>query len=105
MIVTTTNNIEGYKIVKYHGIIFGEVVTGVNILKDFTASITDIFGGRSKGYEDELLVAREQAIEEMKERAKAIGANAIVGVKIDYEILGASNSMMMVICSGTAVTI
>ncbi len=105
MIVTTTNNIEGYKIVKYHGVIFGEVVTGVNIIKDFTASITDIFGGRSRGYEDELLVAREKAIEEMKERAKSMGANAVVGVKMDYEILGASNSMMMVICSGTAVTI
>nr|WP_231724072.1 putative heavy metal-binding protein [Oceanivirga salmonicida] len=105
MIITTTNNIEGHKIVKYHGIIFGEVITGVNFIKDIGAGLRDFFGGRSKGYEDELLTARSQALQELEERAKSIGANAIVGVKMDYEMLGASNNMMMVTCSGTAVVI
>ncbi|WP_156413120.1 heavy metal-binding domain-containing protein [Oceanivirga salmonicida] len=91
--------------VKYHGIIFGEIITGVNFIKDIGAGLRDFFGGRSKGYEDELLTARSQALQELEERAKSIGANAIVGVKMDYEMLGASNNMMMVTCSGTAVVI
>lgn len=103
MIITTTNNIEGKKIREYHGVIFGEVITGVNFVKDIAAGFRDFFGGRSKTYEDELLIAREQALKEMEERAYEIGANAVVGVKMDYEMLGAQGSMMMVTCSGTAV--
>lgn len=105
MITTTTNNIEGYTVKEYKGIVFGEVITGVNFLKDLGANLRDIFGGRSKGYEDELLKARSEAIEEIQSRAKALGANAIIGIKMDYEMLGQTNSMMMVTCSGTAVVI
>ncbi|MCI5997098.1 MAG: heavy metal-binding domain-containing protein [Peptoniphilaceae bacterium] len=105
MIITTTNSVEGYKIVEYKGVVFGEVVTGVNFVKDFGAGLRDFFGGRSKGYEDELTVARDESLEEIMDRAREIGANAIVGLKMDYEVLGASNSMMMVTCSGTAVII
>ncbi|MBF8969820.1 MULTISPECIES: putative heavy metal-binding protein [unclassified Streptococcus] len=103
MIVTTTNAIEGKTVQEYKGIVFGEVITGVNMFKDIGAGLRNVFGGRSKGYEDELKSAREEAIEEMKERAAQIGANAIIGMKMDYEILGADNGMMMVTCSGTAV--
>ena len=105
MIITTTNNIEGYTVKEYKGIVFGEVITGVNFLKDLGANLRDIFGGRSKGYEDELLKARSEAIEEIQSRAIALGANAIIGIKMDYEMLGQTNSMMMVTCSGTAVVI
>lgn len=105
MIITTTNSVEEHRIIKYHGIIFGEVITGVNFIKDIGAGLRDFFGGRSKGYERELTNAREQALEEIKERAKEIGANAVVGLKMDYEMLGVRNNMIMVTCSGTAVTI
>ncbi len=105
MIVTTTNAIEGKKVQDYKGIVFGEVVTGINMFKDIGAGLRNVFGGRSKGYEDELKAAREEAIEEMKERAAQIGATAIIGMKMDYEILGADNGMMMVTCSGTAVIV
>lgn len=105
MIVTTTNTIEGKKVREYKGIVFGEVITGVNMFKDIGAGLRNVFGGRSKGYEDELKVAREEAIEEMKERAAQIGATAIIGMKMDYEILGSDNGMMMVTCSGTAVIV
>ena len=103
MIVTTTPSIEGKKIIEYKGIVFGEVVSGVNFLKDFTAGLRNIFGGRSGSYENELIKARENAIEEMKQRAKSLGANAVVGVDIDYEVLGTDNGMLMVTASGTAV--
>ncbi len=105
MIVTTTPAIEGKKIVDYKGIVFGEVVSGVNFLKDFTAGLRNIFGGRSGSYENELIKARENAIEEMQQRARNLGANAVVGVDIDYEVLGADNGMLMVTASGTAVTV
>ena len=105
MIITTSGNIEGKEIVEYKDIVFGEVVTGVNFLKDFGASFRNIFGGRSKGYEKEFITARREAIEEMKNRAKDIGANAIIGIKMDYEVLGPENGMFLVICSGTAVVI
>lgn len=105
MIVTTTNAIEGTKVQEYKGIVFGEVVTGINMFKDIGAGLRNVFGGRSKGYEDELKAAREEAIEEMKERAAQMGATAIIGMKMDYEILGADNGMMMVTCSGTAVIV
>ena len=105
MVITTTNDIQDKKVVEYKGIVFGEVISGINMFKDMGASLRNIFGGRSKGYEDELLAARENALEEMKTRAAALGANAIIGVKMDYEVLGADNGMLMVTCSGTAVII
>jgi Uncharacterized conserved protein len=105
MILTTTPNIEGKKIYEYLGIVCGEVIIGVNFIKDFGASIRDIFGGRSSSYERELIEARDKALEELQERAIRMGADAIVGIDIDYEILGAKNSMMMVIVSGTAVRV
>lgn len=105
MIVTTTAFIEGKRIVQYHGIVFGEVISGVNMFKDIAASFRNMVGGRSASYEEELQTTRDGAIEEMMQRAKKIGANAIVGVDIDYEMLGADNGMMMVSASGTAVTI
>ena len=103
MIVTTTNTIEGHAIREYCGIVFGEVITGVNMFRDIGATFTNLFGGRSAGYEDELQNARNEALREMCQRAGNIGANAVVGVDIDYEILGANNGMMMVSASGTAV--
>nr|WP_099191323.1 YbjQ family protein [Tepidibacter mesophilus] len=104
MIVSTTNTVEGKKIKEYKGIVFGEVITGVNIVKDFMAGVRDIFGGRSQSYENELVKAREGALAEMKNRASQMGADAIVGVDVDYEVLGQAGSMMMVTVSGTAVT-
>lgn len=105
MITTTTPQVEGYKIVDYKGIVFGEVVNGVDFVKDFAAGLTNFFGGRSGSYEGELIEARENAIREMENRAKQMGANAIVGVDIDYEVLGQANNMLMVTASGTAVVI
>lgn len=103
MIVTTTNSIEGREIASYQGLVYGEVIAGVNFVKDFVAGLSNFFGGRSKTYEEEIIRARESAIEEMKQRAAAMGADAIVGVDLDYEVLGADNGMLMVIASGTAV--
>lgn len=103
MIITTTSSIEGKEIVEYKGIVFGEVITGVNIFKDIGAGLRNIFGGRSQGYENELLQAREEAINEMRDRAARMGANAVVGVDVDYEVLGTDNGMLMVSVSGTAV--
>ena len=105
MIITTTNEIQDKKVMEYKGIVFGEVISGINMFKDMGASLRNIFGGRSKGYEDELLAARENALDEMKTRAANLGANAIIGVKMDYEVLGADNGMLMVTCSGTAVVV
>lgn len=105
MITTTTPTIEGREIIEYKGIVFGEVISGVNFIKDFAAGLTDIFGGRSKSYEGELIQARENAIYEMEDRARQMGANAVVGVDIDYEVLGQGGNMLMVTASGTAVTI
>jgi len=103
MIITTTNSIEGKRIVDYKGIVSGEVIVGINVLKDMFASVRNLIGGRSKGYEEELIKARDNAMRELEERAERLGANAIVGVDIDYEVLGADNGMMMVIATGTAV--
>ena len=105
MVITTANEIQDKKVIEYKGIVFGEVISGINMFKDMGASLRNIFGGRSKGYEDELLAARENALEEMKTRAANLGANAIIGVKMDYEVLGADNGMLMVTCSGTAVVV
>lgn len=103
MIVTTTNNIEGMSIREYRGIVFGEVITGINVLRDIGAGLRNFFGGRSAGYEEELQNARNEALSEMCHRAENIGANAVVGVDIDYEVLGTDNGMLMVSASGTAV--
>ncbi len=105
MIVTTTPSVEGRTIQEYKGIVFGEVISGVNVLKDFGAGLRNMFGGRAAGYEEELMKAREEALAEMEERAARMGANAIVGVDIDYEVLGSDNGMLMVTASGTAVTV
>lgn len=105
MIITTTNSIEGKTVTTYKGIVFGEVITGINFIKDFTAGLSDFFGGRSKTYESELIEARINALRELEERAYSLGANAVVGVKIDYETLGQSNGMLMVTASGTAVIV
>jgi len=104
MIITTTPNVEGKKILEYKGIVFGEVVSGVNFVKDFAAGLTNIFGGRSNSYEGELVQAREHALRELELRAENIGANAVVGVDVDYEVLGQGN-MLMVTVSGTAVRV
>ncbi len=103
MIITTTPSIEGKKIISYRGIVFGEVIAGVNFVKDFVAGLSNFFGGRSGTYEEELINARESALHEMQQRAFALGANAVVGVDIDYEVLGTDNGMLMVSASGTAV--
>jgi uncharacterized protein YbjQ (UPF0145 family) len=105
MIITTTPTIEGKSIIEYRGIVFGEVVNGVDFVKDFTAGITNFFGGRSGSYEGELIDARQHAIDEMVERAKQTGANAVVGIDVDYEVLGQGNNMLMVTASGTAVIV
>jgi uncharacterized protein YbjQ (UPF0145 family) len=103
MIITTTPSVEGKKINQYLGIVTGEAIMGANMFKDLFASITDILGGRSGAYEKELIQAKDIALEEMQERAVNLGANAIVGVDLDYEVLGRDNSMLMVSASGTAV--
>ena len=103
MILTTTPTIEGRKIVEYKGVVFGEVIVGVNIIKDFAATLRDFFGGRSNTYEKELIAARDTAMNELKARAMAVGADAVVGIDIDYEVLGQNSGMMMVTASGTAV--
>ena len=105
MVVTTTNAVEGRKVVEYKDIVFGEVITGINFFKDIGAGLRNMFGGRSQGYEDELCNARNEALEEMKQRAASLGANAVIGVDIDYEVLGSDNGMLMVTASGTAVTV
>jgi len=103
MIMTTTPSVEGKTVSEYRGVVFGEVITGINVLKDIGAGLRNFFGGRSQGYEEELLTAREQALSEMEQRAAQLGADAVVGVKMDYEALGSDNGMLMVTCSGTAV--
>ncbi|MBQ6455795.1 MAG: putative heavy metal-binding protein [Mogibacterium sp.] len=105
MIITTTPSVEGKRIVDYKGVVFGEVITGINMLKDLGAGLRNVFGGRSQGYEEELLTARKEALKEMESRARSAGANAVVGVDVDYEVLGADNGMLMVSVSGTAVVV
>ena len=103
MIVTTTNNIEGKQIVEYKGIVFGEVIAGVDFVKDFVAGLSNFFGGRSNTYEEEMMRARESAMQEMKQRAAALGADAVIGIDVDYEVHVSNNGMLMVNVSGTAV--
>ena len=103
MIVTTTNTIESHRITDYKGIVVGEAIMGANVVRDVFASITDIVGGRSGAYESKLQDARDTAMNELEARAAALGANAVVGVDLDYEVVG--QSMLMVSASGTAVVI
>lgn len=105
MILTTTPRIEGHTIKEYKGIVTGETIIGANFVKDFFAGIRDIVGGRSNSYEKVLIEGKETSLKEMQERAKALGANAIVGIDIDYETIGANGSMLMVATSGTAVVV
>ena len=105
MIVSTTPNIEGKKITEYKGLVTGETIIGANIFRDIFASIRDIVGGRSGSYESVLREAKDTAVREMQEEAVKLGANAIVGVDLDYETLGSANGMLMVTASGTAVTL
>ncbi len=105
MILTTTAVIEGQPVKKYLGIVTGEVIAGANVVRDIFASVTDIFGGRSGKYEEVLARAREQALEEMQQAASRLGGNAVIGIDIDYEVLGKAGSMLMVSCSGTAVVV
>lgn len=105
MIVTTTPSVEGRRIKEYRGIVFGEVVSGVDFVKDFAAGLTNFFGGRSGSYEGELIDARDQAVMEMIQRAEQCGANAVVGIDVDYEVLGQGGNMLMVTACGTAVVL
>jgi len=105
MIITTTPNIEGKRIAEYLGVVTGEAIMGANLFRDIFAGIRDIVGGRSGAYEKELRKAREIAFEEIEEAARNLGANALVGVDIDYEVLGEKSGMLMVSVSGTAVNI
>lgn len=104
MILTTTPTIQNKTIRDYHGIVTGEAVLGANVFKDLFAGIRNIVGGRAAAYERELANAREVAFEEMSKAAQGLGANAIVGIDVDYEVLGQNNGMLMVAVSGTAVT-
>ena len=105
MILSTTPTIEGHTIKEYKGVVTGETIIGANFIKDCFAGIRDVLGGRSKSYEKVLAEARDESMREMQERAFMLGANAIVGIDIDYETVGEGNSMLMVAVSGTAVNI
>ncbi|MEZ0537556.1 heavy metal-binding domain-containing protein [Caldicellulosiruptoraceae bacterium PP1] len=105
MIISTTPSIEGKKIINYLGIVSAEVVLGVNFVKDFLAGLNDLFGGRSGTYENELIEAKQKVIDELVQRATIMGANAVVGIDLDFEVLGANGSMLMVVATGTAVII
>ena len=105
MLVTTTPIIEGKRIIHYYGIVSGETIIGANVFRDFLAGIRDFVGGRSGAYEEVLRQAKEMAIKEMEEQAARLGANAVIGVDLDYETVGGSGSMLMVTATGTAVVI
>ena len=103
MLLTTTNTIEGKQIVQYYGIVTGETIIGANLFKDFFAGIRDIVGGRAGSYESVLREAKDTALQELRERAMQLGANAVSGIDLDYETVGANGSMLMVTAAGTAV--
>ena len=105
MIVTTTPGVEGHRVTGYHGVVAGEAIMGANVFRDFFAGITDIIGGRSGQYEKVLTRARAEALEELEHFAQQAGGNAVIGVDIDYQVIGRDGSMLMVSASGTAVTI
>jgi uncharacterized protein YbjQ (UPF0145 family) len=104
VLLTTTNSIDGKTITTYHGLVSGEAILGANIFRDLFAGIRDIVGGRSAAYEKELRTAKDLAIQEMAEQARGLGANAVIGIDLDYETVGQGGSMLMVSASGTAVT-
>lgn len=103
MLLTTTNTLEGKEIIQYFGIVTGETIIGANIVKDFFAGITDIVGGRAGAYEKVLRQAKSAALQEMSEQATRMGANAVIGIDLDYETVGSGGSMLMVTAAGTAV--
>lgn len=103
MLLTTTPTVEGQRIVKYYGVVTGETIIGANFVRDLFASVRDFIGGRSESYEEVLREAKDTAIREMEESARKMGANAVVGIDLDYETIGGNGSMLMVTCSGTAV--
>ena len=103
MLLTTTNTIEGKQIVQYYGIVTGETIIGANLFKNFFAGIRDIVGGRAGSYESVLREAKDTALQELRERAMQLGANAVIGIDLDYETVGANGSMLMVTAAGTAV--
>lgn len=105
MLMTTTPSVEGKQIVRYLGVVTGETIIGANVFRDFLAGVRDFFGGRSASYEAVLREAKDTALEEMVRQAEALGANAVVGIDLDYETVGGSGSMLMVTCSGTAVRV
>ena len=105
MLMTTTPSVEGKQIVRYLGVVTGETIIGANVVRDFLAGVRDFFGGRSGSYEAVLREAKDTALEEMARQAEALGANAVVGIDLDYETVGGSGSMLMVTCSGTAVRV
>lgn len=105
MLLTTTPTVEGRRIVTYYGVVTGETIIGANVMRDFMAGIRDFFGGRSGAYEEVLREAKNTALEEMAQEAQRLGANAVVGIDLNYETVGGSGSMLMVTCSGTAVRI
>lgn len=105
MILTTTNTIEGHPVKEYKGIVTGETIIGANALKDFMAGLTDFFGGRSTTYEKVLIEGKDTALRELQERATQMGANAVIGIDLDYETVGPNGGMLMVTASGTAVVI
>ena len=106
MIITTIQDVPGMEIVEYRGLVTGEVVAGINVVKDIGAGLRNLFGGRIKGYEDEIIQARSEALKELEARAVAMGANAVVGVRIDFDGLGSNgNNMLLVTVTGTAVVV
>lgn len=105
MILTTTSHVESHTVTRYHGIVTAEVIIGANIFRDLFAGIRDIVGGRSGSYERPLKEARKTALDELTEEARALGANGVIGIDFDYEVLGQGGSMLMVSASGTAVTV
>ena len=105
MILSTTSTLEGHAVKQYHGIVVGEAVLGANVFKDLFASIRDVVGGRSGAYEKEFAKARQVAFQELEQNARQLGANAVIGIDIDYDSVGQGGSMLMVSVSGTAVTV
>ena len=106
MIITTIQDVPGMEIVEYRGLVTGEVVAGINVVKDIGAGLRNLFGGRIKGYEDEIIQARSEALKELEARAEEMGANAVIGVRIDFDPIGGDgNNMLLVTVTGTAVVV
>ncbi|ERK56892.1 hypothetical protein HMPREF1983_01272 [Gemella bergeri ATCC 700627] len=105
MIITTTSNVPGMEIVEYRGFATGEVVAGINFLRDMGAGLRNFFGGRSQGYEEEIIQARKEALIELQERAANMGTNAVIGIRVDFDTLGQGGSMLLVTATGTAVVV